>query len=191
MAVASLEAPDRGSACCYPLRRSRPLRAMPQRAPLPATPFRRACLLPAAHRGRHGCPCGPRPCTCSTPHTHRLWLVRVPKPPEVTALAALEQELAAYTQQVKLLNESASVKKVGAERRSACLLGTGPLPWEGSVPGCHAAPCDAPPAHTRARKTPPPPSSARLHGMTRVRTRRRRARRTGCAATRTMRAWRW
>ncbi|KFM25529.1 hypothetical protein F751_0556 [Auxenochlorella protothecoides] len=45
----------------------------------------------------------------------RLWLVRVPKPPEVTALAALEQELAAYTQQVKLLNESASVKKVARD----------------------------------------------------------------------------
>ncbi len=45
-------------------------------------------------------------CSC------RLWFVRVPRPPEVVAAKALEQELETYRAQYKLLSESFTVKKV-------------------------------------------------------------------------------
>lgn len=56
----------------------------------------------------------------------RLWFVRIPKPPEVGAIKALEQELETYRAQYKLLTESFNVKKVrwGAARRARVYSGS-------------------------------------------------------------------
>ena len=45
-------------------------------------------------------------------HFRRLWFVRMPRPPEIPAIKALEMEVETYQAQARLLSESLNVQKM-------------------------------------------------------------------------------
>ncbi len=55
-----------------------------------------------------------RAATRADPHRRRLWIVRMPRPPEAPAIKVLEQEVDTYRTQMSLITEALNVKKVRA-----------------------------------------------------------------------------
>lgn len=55
----------------------------------------------------------------SAPDAHRLWFVRMPRPPEAGAIKVVEQEVDTYRTQLSLITEALNVKKVRRWRRRA------------------------------------------------------------------------
>lgn len=61
-------------------------------------------------RRRRTCVRGNAPPPCR----RRLWIVRMPRPPEAPAIKVLEQEVDTYRTQMSLITEALNVKKVRA-----------------------------------------------------------------------------